>query len=40
MQFKRNLGSHWIQNGRVPELAVAYDLTSLTIVVSGCARQR
>jgi SAM-dependent methyltransferase len=25
MQFKRNLGSHWIQNGRVPELAVAYD---------------
>lgn len=25
MQFKCNLGSHWIQNGRVPELAVAYD---------------
>ena len=25
MQFKRNLGSHWVQNGRVPELAVAYD---------------
>ena len=25
MQFKRNLGSHWIQNSRVPELAVAYD---------------
>jgi SAM-dependent methyltransferase len=27
MQFKHNLGSHWIQNGRVPELAVAYDET-------------
>jgi SAM-dependent methyltransferase len=25
MQFKRNLGSYWIQNSRVPELAVAYD---------------
>jgi ubiquinone/menaquinone biosynthesis C-methylase UbiE len=25
MQFKRNLGSYWIQNGRVPELAVAYN---------------
>ena len=25
LQFKHNLGSHWIQNGRVPELSVAYD---------------
>lgn len=25
MQFKHNLGSHWTRNGRVPELAVAYD---------------
>jgi SAM-dependent methyltransferase len=25
MQFKRNLGSYCIQNGRVPELAVAYN---------------
>jgi SAM-dependent methyltransferase len=25
MQFKRNLGPHWIQSGRVPELAVAYN---------------
>ena len=25
MRFKRNLGSHWIQSGKVPELAVAYD---------------
>ena len=25
MQFKINRGTHWIQNGRVPELAVAYD---------------
>jgi SAM-dependent methyltransferase len=25
MQFKRNLGSHWIQNGRVPELGIGYN---------------
>jgi SAM-dependent methyltransferase len=25
MQFGHNLGSRWIQNGRVPELAVGYD---------------
>jgi SAM-dependent methyltransferase len=25
MQFKRNLGSYWVQKGRIPELAVAYD---------------
>jgi ubiquinone/menaquinone biosynthesis C-methylase UbiE len=25
MQFKHNLGSCWVQKGRIPELAVAYD---------------
>jgi SAM-dependent methyltransferase len=27
MQFTRNMGTHWLQNGRVPELAVGYDET-------------
>jgi hypothetical protein len=25
VRFKRNLGSHWLQGGGVPELSVAYD---------------